>query len=203
MEPEADPHLENLIREQETWQVFWRWEGTSGHPRRIADKLADILEDQGYAVRVAEGQMRQEPIATVADFEGALIAERRQSVQEALAEHRFYVIVGILLLPLLLGLFFLWSAFQTRRTCFGIHWRGETYLAAARGGSERFSAERSALISDVRLTLRGFHGFGDPLRKGWLHRVEELEVQEFNEEFAGIVREIESQVPRLTSVPGD
>ena len=126
MEPESDPHLESLITRQDTWQVFWRWEGTSGHPRRIADKLADILEDNGYTVGVAEGRLRQEPIASVADFEGALIGERRQSINEALTEHKTYLLLGFILTPLLVGLFLIWSAFQTRRTCFGIHWRGET-----------------------------------------------------------------------------
>ena len=137
------------------WPVQWRWEGTSGHPRRMADIFVQTFEEQGFTVEVADTPLSQGPLGNVAEFEGALIARANQSRKGAAKKKWAAGVVGIALLPLVVGYFVLKYAFEARKYTVGLEWRGEAYSSTARADQGGFGAERAGIVSDVRVTLRG------------------------------------------------
>lgn len=157
--------FEELRAEQESWPVRWRWEGTSGHPRRMADSFAQAFEEQGFSVDMAEGPMQPGPLENVAEFEGVLVARARQARSEALRERWAAAVLGVLLLPVLVGLFLLRFALDGRRNGISLEWRGEAYSTRARADQGGFGAERSGVVSEVRLTMRVAAFEGGQLRK--------------------------------------
>ena len=104
--------IEPLRDSQSGWRIHWRWEGTAGHPRQFADSLVRILEDRRYVVALAEGALQGAPLSNVADFEGMAVAQKKQSVSAAAKENRALLIVGIVLLPVLIGLVLIWMALR-------------------------------------------------------------------------------------------
>ena len=71
--------IDELKAEQAAWSVLWRWEGSSGHPRRMADTFAQALEKLGFSVDIAETPLREGGLENVAEFEGVIIARTHQS----------------------------------------------------------------------------------------------------------------------------
>ena len=147
--------IEELKATMESWPVQWRWEGTSGHPRRMLDIFVQTFEAQGFTVDVADVPLSQGPLGNVAEFEGALIAHARQSKGGAAKKKWAAGIVGIALLPLVVGYFVLKYAFEGRKYEVGLEWRGEAYSTTARADQGGFGAERAGIVSDVRVTMRG------------------------------------------------
>ena len=147
--------IEELKSTMADWPVQWRWEGTSGHPRRMADIFVQTFEEQGFTVEVADAPLSQGPLGNVAEFEGALIARASQSRKGAAKKKWAAGIVGIALLPLVVGYFVLKYAFEARKYEVGLEWRGEAYSSTARADQGGFGAERAGIVSDVRVTLRG------------------------------------------------
>ena len=147
--------IDELKSKMETWPVQWRWEGTSGHPRRMADIFVQIFEAHGFRVDIVELQQGNDSLKNVTEFEGALTGQSSQSRTGAVKKKWAAGIVGIALLPLIIGYFVLKYAFQERNYEIGLEWRGEAYSTTARADQGGFSAERAGIISDVRVTLRG------------------------------------------------
>ena len=147
--------IEGIKATMEGWPVQWRWEGTSGHPRRMVDNFVQTFETQGFTVDVADVPLSQGPLGNVAEFEGALIAHARQSKGGAAKQKWAAGIVGIALLPLVVGYFVLKYAFERRKYEVGLEWRGEAYSTTARADQGGFGAERAGIVSDVRVTMRG------------------------------------------------
>ena len=136
------------------WPVQWRWEGTSGHPRRITDTLVQTLEEEGFAVGLADVPVKWGPVGSVGEFDGAIVARRRQSSAEAVRRKWFAAAVGVVLVPVVVGIFMVRYALDGRRLHVAVDWRGEAYSATARADKGGFGAERAGIISDVRVTLR-------------------------------------------------
>ena len=147
--------IENLRSEMAKWPVQWRWEGVSGHPRRILDNLVQTLEDHGFTVDVADVPLTQGPVGNVGEFEGALIARLRQSRTAALRRKWAAALVGVLLAPVVVGIFMIKYALEGRKYQLGLEWRGEAYPSTARADQGGFGAERSGIVSDIRVTMRG------------------------------------------------
>ena len=147
--------IETLRSEMAEWPVEWRWEGTSGHPRRITDNFVQALEDEGFTVDLADVPVTQGPLGNVGEFEGAIVARWRQSSLSALRRKWFAAAVGVVLLPVIVGFFIIKYALDGRRHLVAIDWRGEAYPTTARAGQVNFGAERTGIVTDVRVTLRG------------------------------------------------
>lgn len=147
--------IEELKTAMEGWPVQWRWEGTSGHPRRMTDTFVHAFEAQGFTVDVADVPLSQGPLGNIAEFEGALIARATQSSGGAAKKKWAAAVVGVVLLPLVVGYFVLKYAFEGRKYEVGLEWRGESYSTTARADQGGFGAERAGIVSDVRVTLRG------------------------------------------------
>ena len=147
--------IDSLRSEMAEWPVEWRWEGTSGHPRRITDNFVQALEDEGFTVDLADVPVTQGPLGNVGEFEGAIVARWRQPSLSALRRKWFAAAVGVVLLPLIVGVFIIKYALDGRRHLVAIDWRGEAYPTTARAGQVNFGAERTGIVSDVRVTLRG------------------------------------------------
>ena len=135
--------------------VHWRWEGTSGHPRRITDTFAQTLQDEGFAVDLADVPVAMGPVGNVGEFQGALVARWRQPALSALRRKWFAAAVGLVLVPVIVGIFMLKYALDGRRHVVALDWRGEAYPTTARAGQVNFGAERTGIVSDVRVTMRG------------------------------------------------
>ena len=136
------------------WPVQWRWEGTSGHPRRITDTLVQALQDEGFAADLADVPVKWGPVGSVGEFDGALVARRRQSSADAVRRKWFAAAMGVVLAPVVVGIFMVKYALDGRRLHVALDWRGEAYPATARADKGGFGAERAGIISDVRVTLR-------------------------------------------------
>ena len=147
--------IEELKATMEGWPVQWRWEGASGHPRRMMDTFVQSFEAQGFTVDAADVPLSQGPLGNVAEFEGALIARAVQSRGRAVKKKWVAAVVGVALLPLVIGYFVLKYAFEGRKYQVGLEWRGEAYSTTARADQAGFGAERAGIVSDVRITLRG------------------------------------------------
>ncbi len=147
--------IENLRSEMAEWPVEWRWEGTSGHPRRISDNFVQALQDEGFTVDLADVPVTQGPLGNVGEFEGAIVARWRQPSLSALRRKWFAAAVGVVLVPLIVGLFIIKYSLDGRRHLVAIDWRGEAYPTTARAGQANFGAERTGIVTDVRVTLRG------------------------------------------------
>lgn len=147
--------VDALRAEMDTWPVQWRWEGTSGHPRRMTDNFVQALEDEGFTVDMADVPIAQGPLGNVGEFEGALIARWRQPALSALRRKWFAAAVGILLLPVIVGIFMIKYSMDGRRHVVALDWRGEAYPTTARAAQVNFGAERTGIVSDVRVTMRG------------------------------------------------
>ena len=147
--------IEELRSKMETWPVQWRWEGTSGHPRRMVDIFVRTFEAHGFTIEVAELQGGNGPLKNVTEFEGVLTGLSSQSKAGAARKKWAAGIVGIALLPLVIGYFVLKYTFHERKYEVGLEWRGEAYSTTARADQGGFSAERAGILSDVRITLRG------------------------------------------------
>ena len=147
--------IENLRSEMAAWPVQWRWEGVSGHPRRMTDVFVRALEDQGFTVDLADVPLSWGQARNVGEFEGAIIARWRQSSGEALRRKWAAAAVGVVLAPVIVGIFMIKYALEGRRHQVGLEWRGESYPATARADKDGFGAERTGIVSDVRVTLRG------------------------------------------------
>ena len=147
--------IETLRLEMSEWPVEWRWEGTSGHPRRITDNFVQALEDEGFTVDLADVPVTQGPLGNVGEFEGAIVARWKQPSLSALRRKWFAAAVGVVLLPVIVGIFIIKYALDGRRHLVAIDWRGEAYPTTARAGQANFGAERTGIVSDVRVTLRG------------------------------------------------
>jgi hypothetical protein len=158
--------FDELQKEQAGWPVRWRWEGASGHPRRMADALARAFEEQGLAVEMAVAPSQPGPLENVAEFEGVLVSRARQPRSEALREKWAAAVLGVLLTPVLVGLFLIRFALDGRRYGVSLEWRGEAYSTRARADQGGFGAERSGVVSEVRLTLRAAAFDGGQLKKG-------------------------------------
>lgn len=148
-------NIEDIRSEMAAWPVQWRWEGTSGHPRRMTDVFVRTLEDQGFTVELADVPLSWGPVRNVGEFEGALIARWRQSSGEALRRKWAAAAIGVVLAPVIVGVFIIKYALEGRKHQMGLEWRGESYPATARADHGGFGAERTGIISDVRVTLRG------------------------------------------------
>ena len=146
--------IDELKATMESWPVQWRWEGTSGHPRRMVDIFVQTFEAQGFTVDVADVPLSQGPLGNVAEFEGALIAHANQSKGGAAKKKWAAGFVGIALLPLVVGYFVLKYAFEGRKYEVGLEWRGEAYSTTAHADKGGFGAERAGVVSDVRVTMR-------------------------------------------------
>ena len=139
--------LDSLVEQQRLWNIRWRWEGQSGHPRRLADSIVQILEERGYHVKLAEGEIKAEPLAGVAEFQGAVIGTVQEPKEEALKRKWGYLVAGALLVPLVLGIFMLVYAFKRRTYYLGLHWRGEMYKAEAHVGSRGWVPNAPMLLA--------------------------------------------------------
>lgn len=137
------------------WPIKWRWEGTSGHPRRMTDNFSQALEDEGFTCELADVPISQGPLGNVGEFEGALIARWRQPRLTALKRKWFAAAVGIVLVPVIIGIFMIKYALDGRRQFVALDWRGEAYPTTARAGQANFGAERTGIVTDVRVTMRG------------------------------------------------
>ena len=146
--------FEEIARQLRTWNVRWRWEGNSGHPRRLTDALTQMMDERGYTVDVAEDDIRAEPLANVAEFAGVAIGLKEEPQSEALRRKRAYLVAGIVLLPVVVGIFLIRYALNRWQYNIGLEWRGEMYSAAERAEATSAGAERANIVSDVRLTLR-------------------------------------------------
>ena len=147
--------VDELRTEMAEWPVRWRWEGTSGHPRRMADNFVQALEDEGFTVDAADVPIAHGPVGNVGEFEGALVARWRQPSLSALKRKWFAAAVGVVLIPVIVGLFMIKYALDGRRHVVGLDWRGEAYPTTARAGQVNFGAERTGIVTDVRVTMRG------------------------------------------------
>ena len=147
--------VDALRAEMAEWPVQWRWEGTSGHPRRMTDNFVQALEDEGFTVDLADIPIAQGPVGNVGEFEGALVARWKQPSLSALKRKWFAAAVGVVLAPVIVGLFMIKYALEGRRHVVGIDWRGEAYPTTARAGQVNFGAERTGIVTDVRVTMRG------------------------------------------------
>ncbi len=147
--------IDTLRSEMAEWPVQWRWEGTSGHPRRITDNFMQALEDEGFTVDLADVPITQGPVGNVGEFEGALVARWKQPSLSALKRKWFAAAVGLVLAPIIVGIFMIKYALEGRRHVVGLDWRGEAYSTTARAGQVNFGAERTGIVTDVRVTMRG------------------------------------------------
>ncbi|MCY4624551.1 MAG: hypothetical protein OXC99_06090 [Chloroflexi bacterium] len=147
--------IDTLRSEMAEWPVQWRWEGTSGHPRRITDNFMQALEDEGFTVDLADVPITQGPVGNVGEFEGALVARWKQPSLSALKRKWFAAAVGLVLVPIIVGIFMIKYALEGRRHVVGLDWRGEAYSTTARAGQVNFGAERTGIVTDVRVTMRG------------------------------------------------
>ena len=186
--------LDELVEQQRLWNLRWRWEGESGHPRRLADSIVQVLEEGGYHVQLAEGEIKAEPLAGVAEFQGAAIGTMREPKEEALKRKWGYLVAGALLVPLILGIFMLVYAFKRRTYYLGLHWRGEMYKAEAHVGAQGMAAQRANVISEVRMSLRSAAQEGDSDIKG----IESLRKIDAADTLAQM---LEASVPRLALRP--
>ena len=191
--------LEELFARQQDWPVHWRWEGSSGHPRRLVDTLANSFREKGYRVVVAESDMRGGPLPNVGEFEGVLIAERQQSRKQAVSERWLYAVVGLLLIPVLIGFVLLVAAFQPRKFSIGLDWRGEVYTTGARGEIGQWSAERTGVISDVRMTMRGTQEFIGPVSRQTYLSSEQSNQPEFLQDITALALGVETMLPQLAA----
>lgn len=158
------PELDELREELQGWPLRWRWEGSTGHPRRMVDALTQQLQELGYSVTVAEGEMRSTPLGNVGEFEGALIARAYQSRKEALKQKWPYALFGVILLPVLIGIPLLRYALDPLRYQIGLSWRGEAYPAGARLEVQQYGMERTTIVSEVRLACHATALEGDEVR---------------------------------------
>lgn len=147
--------VDSLRTEMAEWPVRWRWEGTSGHPRRMTDNFVQALEDEGFSVDVVDVPIAHGPVGNVGEFEGALVARWRQPSLSALKRKWFAAAVGVVLIPVIVGIFMIKYALDGRRHVVGLDWRGEAYPTTARAGHANFGAERTGIVTDVRVTMRG------------------------------------------------
>ena len=195
------PDIESLRNQQLGWHIHWRWDGTTGHPRQLVDTLVEVLQDRGYTVSLEEGELQAEPLENIAHFEGAAVSERRQPISEALREKWIILAVGILLIPILIGLVLIWIAFRPRRYCIGLHWRGEAYAAGKQGEIPGGQADRVSTVSDARLTVRLASGYTIP-GPGRVSPPEQHPVtvhMDFQEDLDTVVHRVEAILPQITS----
>ncbi len=185
--------FEELRAEQEAWPVRWRWEGTSGHPRRMADSFAQAFEEQGFSVDMADGPMQPGPLENVAEFQGVLVARARQPRSEALRERWAAAVLGALLLPVLVGLFLIRFALDGRRYGISLEWRGEAYSTRARADQGGFGAERSGVVSEVRLTMRVAAFEGAQIKK---------DIRSLLPTMEALQRRLETALPSLAPAAG-
>lgn len=90
--------IERYTSLQKYWPVISRWEGKTGHPRRMRDSLIDIVERHGYMrLHTPESSVEPSSVPGASDFDGAGIFGRRGTRLQALWERRLSLIVGLLL----------------------------------------------------------------------------------------------------------
>jgi hypothetical protein len=124
--------IEDLRSEMADWPVQWRWEGTSGHPRRITDNFVQALEDEGFTVELADAPLSPGPLGNVGEFEGAIIARWKRPSLKALRRKWFAATVGVVLAPLIIGLFIIKYALE-----------GSRQNVASTGGARRTRQRRA------------------------------------------------------------
>ena len=124
-------------------------------PRRITDNFVQALQDEGFTVDLADVPVTQGPLGNVGEFEGAIVARWKRPSLSALRRKWLAAAVGVVLLPVIVGFFIIKYAMDGRRHLVAIDWRGEAYPTTARAGQVNFGAERTGIVSDVRVTLRG------------------------------------------------
>lgn len=186
--------FETLRDQQRTWAVRWRWEGQSGHPRRLADSVVQMLEERGYQVELSEGEIKGEPLGNVAEFEGAAIGTAWEARSETLRRKWGYLVAGVVLAPLIAGVFLILYALKRRRYQVGLQWRGEMYTAGAQAGAQGMTAQRANVVSEVRIYLRSAAQEGDTEVKG---------AEAFRKIDADALPQvIEASVPHLALRPG-
>jgi len=137
--------------------TIWRWTGTTDHPRQLTDTLRLALEQAGFMVDVVvEGEPKREVLGEVADFDGSISGVSNENMSSALKRKWPWLALGVLLLPVLVGLLLIRYALRPRTYAVQLSWRGEMYEAAAsseRRGESRESESRARIVSDVRLEL--------------------------------------------------
>lgn len=189
--------FDDLDRLLQTCPVLWRWEGRSGHPRQLADVLGQVLEDRFYNVETAGNDIQAEALANVGEFQGKIVAKRQGSRWEAFRERWAYALIGLILLPLFVGIFLIIAAFAPRRYYIGLYWRGEVYTASGRVESASWGIERANVISDVRLTIRGIEGFGTPKPRPEPGHPNRPDRPEFREDISLLIQRAAIRLPEL------
>lgn len=94
----ASESVDGDIRIQELWPVLSRWEGKTGHPRRMIDALVGILERYGFMrVGLPGSSVNPSAVRGATDFDGAAIFWKRGTRLQALWERQMVLAVGLLL----------------------------------------------------------------------------------------------------------
>ena len=132
-----------------------RWEGKIEHPRQLLSGLRALLEDLGYEASAALDE-RTSPIRDVSYFHGILVGKKEQDkIRPQL------IALGVLLLPVIVGIFILARANRQSRAVILIELEGESYLTRAGGEdsqagprARRSVAERSGVVGDARMAVR-------------------------------------------------
>lgn len=133
-----------------TGRVRWRWEGRIGHPAQLGALVANLLEDAGYQVH-RNFWDRPGALRDTAFFEGAVEAE-----QEVRHIEWMQVPLGVVLSPLVIGVWLLRGALTGPTARVAVNYEGEEYWASARDSQATggLVAEHAGVLSDVRVALR-------------------------------------------------
>ena len=216
--------VDRATRVQQSWPVVSKWEGKTGHPRRMLDTVVAILRHHGFAPLLnPEPVVRPSGVSNTSDFDGAAIFGRRGTRLQALRARKVALIVWLVLAvsiggavaagvpgdpgvrfglgggaSLVVAIWALIALSSPRRFCIGVVWRGETYQAEGRTAASTTVRQAANVVSDVRLATRAYSGFRDPLRSKKPQRVDPRKLgSEFQMAVTRVTAEIESALPKL------
>lgn len=126
----------------------WRWTGRIGHPRQLMAGIVSFLEDAGYQVEEPVFTESKSQLDGVATFEGLIRASRGVG-HTALLQ----LVAGALLIPVILGFRLIANALKRPYLTVEVQFSGEEYWAGVRGAPGQVEAQRTGVVSDVRVVV--------------------------------------------------
>ena len=132
-----------------TWRIRKRWDGRVGHPRQVGYLIERELEEHRFRVKAAPFKDQAGSLNGVATFQLRVTAKR-----DAWVFSLPQLVLGIVTLPLLIGIPLIEAAFGGASMGVKVKYEGEEYLAGAK--DEAVRAERAVVIADCRVDLVGW-----------------------------------------------
>jgi len=172
--------------------VLWRWNGHVGHPRAFGGMLKATLDTQGFTTNdPADRKYYSEEQAALRDTAYFKTHVHAKKDFRLFKGWKLLALVFVCLIVVIVGWIILWLLMRKRRRLISIELAGEQYMASGKGAQ----AERAAVVSDVRLTLRAGSGH---VQNEWALKTISSNDNILAEEVAAIVTKVEEELPKLT-----